>query len=1655
MLMPTFLKPSANRLRPWLHDLLPAAGAMGMRLLRAVALSCGFFMCVGVQAADNTIYAVAGTTIYELNPASGAVVSTGTLSFSTNAAGRDPLTGRVYYLETASPFRVAYFDPLTSFNTILPGQLGFSTNRAAVDASGVLWVMDPANNNLFTVNPTSGLPTFQGTVSGIPTGQGGDIAFSPSGQLYVVANTVLYAITGFTATSINTSAPGAVPGLAFVDGGDPIVAVTTNLYRMSLSGNTTTLVGATGVAISDLAAYSKFADVAISKTAGSVIFTRGANATYNLAVRNNGPQSASGPFTVTDTLPSGLTFVSGIGSGWACTAVGQAITCTNGTSTSQLANGASLANIVLTVAVAAGAPNSVTNTALVSSTTLDSNGANNTSTVITSVGTPTISKLFNPTVVATGSPSTLTLTITNSTATALTGVAFDDPFPANLVIASTPNLTNTCAGTITGGAAGNTSVGLTNGALAANASCVITVAVSSAVVGTYANTAAGVSTTQTGAAGAPSNTAVLETARPVVIKSFSPTSIGPGTKSTLTITLSNAANVALTSAAFTDTFPTTPAAMTVATPLTTTNTCGGTLQNNAGGVLAAGAAGIRLVAGTIPAASSCVITVEVTASTAGGYTNTIAAGAVTTANGGSNAAAASAILAIPRPGIAKFFSPSAISTNSPSTLTITLTNSSSTAYTGAAFTDTYPAGVTNTATPGVTNTCAGTVTAVANTTTLVLTGGTIPANGNCQITVKVTSASAGSYTNTIAAGGLTTTNGGSNAALTNAILVAALASDLQLTKTHSGNFTVGVNAVYTLTVNNAGSAASTGTITVTDTLPAGLAFVSAAGTGWTCGASGQTVTCTSTTAIAIGASSPNPITLTASVAAAAAPSVINTATVSGGGETNNANNTATDTATVFANPVVAKSFNPVTIGTGQSSLITLTLTNPNASPITGVAFTDTYPANLLNTAIPGAATTCGGIVTAAANGGNVALTGATIPANGSCTVSVNVTSSVAGSYTNTLAIGALTTGNAGSNSAIASAVLQVLARPVINKSFSPSSMAPGATSVLTLTLTNSNATVLTGAAFTDTYPSGLTNTATPAAATTCAGGTVTVAPSGTTLALSGASIPASGSCTVTVNVTAAAAGNYVNSIPIGGLTTANAGANSTAANATLAVLNAVTATKAFGPATIGVNGVSVLTITLTNGNATAVTGAAFTDAYPGGLINTASASGATTCTGGTVTATNGGSSVALASGTVPANGACTVSVNVTSASTGVYNNSTGPVTTTNAGTAAAGSATLTVAAPDLRLTKAHSGNFTVGVQGVYSLVVNNTLGSVPTSALITVVDTLPAGLGYVSAGSGGTGWTCAAAGQVVTCTSNTVIAAGAASANPITINVSVAAVAVPSVTNSATVSGGGEQATQAGNNAAFDFTVVVVAVKNSFQPDGAQTALPGTTVFYPHTFNVSLTGTLVFSTSNVPTPAAGGWSNVIYRDSNCNGVLDGVEGTAPLAGSISINPGDTVCIVIKEFVPASAPYNANDLITVTATFTPVSGPVVTYIRTDTTTVGNPGGAGLSLSKTVRNVTTSGSAGTANAARPGETLEYTVAYSNNSADPLATITIHDATPAFTAFVSASCGAPLPANVTACNVTTQPAGGATGGIAWTLTGSLASTQSGTITFRVTVQ
>ena len=169
-------------------------------------------------------------------------------------------------------------------------------------------------------------------------------------------------------------------------------------------------------------------------------------------------------------------------------------------------------------------------------------------------------------------------------------------------------------------------------------------------MGTYTNTiAAGALTTNVGSNPNVATDSVDVTAVPIITKSFSPASIASGGKSTLTITLTNPGPVAMTNATFIDVFPTSPGAMTVAAvPPPRVNNCGGQLRDSNDNSLGTGDVGIRVNNGTIPANGSCTITLGVTASVAGVYTNTIAVGALST-SAGSNTVAANATLTVGMP----------------------------------------------------------------------------------------------------------------------------------------------------------------------------------------------------------------------------------------------------------------------------------------------------------------------------------------------------------------------------------------------------------------------------------------------------------------------------------------------------------------------------------------------------------------------------------------------------------------------------------------------------------------------------------------------------------------------------------------------------------------------------------------------------------------------------------------------------------------------------------------------------------------------------------------------------------------------------------------------------------------------------------------------
>src|SRR5262249_42850352 len=125
-------------------------------------------------------------------------------------------------------------------------------------------------------------------------------------------------------------------------------------------------------------------------------------------------------------------------------------------------------------------------------------------------------------------------------------------------------------------------------------------------------------------------------------------------------------------------------------------------------------------------------------------------------------------------------------------------------------------------------------------------------------------------------------------------------ADLTVRLSHTGNFTRGqTGALYSITVNNSGAGSATSQTTVTDTLPAGLPPAAASGPGWNCSIAGQTVTCVTSSVMGPG-SSASPISLTVNVSASAPASAVNTVVVSGGGETNTSNDTASDSTTIGA-----------------------------------------------------------------------------------------------------------------------------------------------------------------------------------------------------------------------------------------------------------------------------------------------------------------------------------------------------------------------------------------------------------------------------------------------------------------------------------------------------------------------------------------------------------------------------------------------------------------------------------------------------------------------------------------------------------------------------------------------------------------------------------
>jgi len=184
---------------------------------------------------------------------------------------------------------------------------------------------------------------------------------------------------------------------------------------------------------------------------------------------------------------------------------------------------------------------------------------------------------------------------------------------------------------------------------------------------------------------------------------------------------------------------------------------------------------------------------------------------------------------------------------------------------------------------------------------------------------------------------------------------------LTIQSSHSGSFAQSqTGATYSLTVANAATAGATsGAVTVTEMVPAGLTLVSMAGSGWNCSGTA----CTRSDMLAGGSSYPA-ITVTVNVAAAAPTQVTNRATVSGGGGFGAGASDFTITAGTAAPPQITLVSNDAS---GQTAIAPNTWVSIYGSNFAPAGFSGDWSQSIVNGLLP---TTLDGV--SVSIGGNLA-----------------------------------------------------------------------------------------------------------------------------------------------------------------------------------------------------------------------------------------------------------------------------------------------------------------------------------------------------------------------------------------------------------------------------------------------------------------------------------------------------------------------------------------------------------------------------------------------------------------------------------------------------------------------------------------------------------
>ncbi len=344
----------------------------------------------------------------------------------------------------------------------------------------------------------------------------------------------------------------------------------------------------------------------------------------------------------------------------------------------------------------------------------------------------------------------------------------------------------------------------------------------------------------------------------------------------------------------------------------------------------------------------------------------------------------------------------------------------------------------------------------------------------------------------------------------------------------------------------------------------------------------------------------------------------------------------------------------------------------------------------------------------------------------------------------------------------------------------------------------------------------------------------------------------------------------------------------------------------------------------------------------------------------------------------------------------------------------------TASAPSLTIDKSHTGNLVGGQATTFTIAVANAGNSPTDGSTVTVTDPFPATSFSSIANAGGDGWSCAIDGLTLTCSRSDSLAANNGYP-PILVDATVQDPAPATISNTATVSGGGSADASASDGGGASGLADVSISKAA----DVSAVSSGDTVTY--TLVVQNTGPSSAQNVTVSDPiTSGSYSDVAVQ------VTPTTQGSCDTTVSCSLNTvtaNSTVTITITATVVARDTTLTNNASV--STSTPDPNP---FNNADSASVTVLGTADLAIVKT------------GSPANPiqGDADTFTLTVSNNGPDTAQGVVVNDALPSQFTATSASIGA------SPCTVV--PAG--PGGTVVCAIGSLAANARATITISGTL-